>query len=140
MKKIAIDFDGVLAHYSPGMASKDVQGEPILGAKEALDKFKEDGYFIVIWTSRPITEALYDWFSIYDIPFDDIVAKPDCHFFIDDRAINFNGDWKHCLQNIENFKEWWVKYPERYNPKGMLPTNIWEFSIPTQGSWGGKSK
>lgn len=38
--------------------------------------------------------------------------------------------------NPLNFKEWWVKYPERYNPKGTLPTNIWEFPIPTQGSWG----
>lgn len=33
-------------------------------------------------------------------------------------------------------KKWWVKYPERYNPKGKALDEIWEFSIPIQGSWG----
>jgi DNA modification methylase len=33
------------------------------------------------------------------------------------------------------FKEWWVKYPERYNPNGITPTNLWYFPIPVQGSW-----
>jgi DNA modification methylase len=35
-------------------------------------------------------------------------------------------------------KKWWVKYPERYNPKGKALDEIWEFPIPTQGSWGDK--
>jgi hypothetical protein len=29
-----------------------------------------------------------------------------------------------------------VNYPERYNPRGKVPTNIWEMVTPTQGSWG----
>ena len=33
-------------------------------------------------------------------------------------------------------KSWWVKYPERYNPKGKALDEIWEFPIPVQGSWG----
>jgi DNA modification methylase len=37
--------------------------------------------------------------------------------------------------DINKFKEWWVKYPERYNPMGKLPTNIWEYPIPVQGYW-----
>ena len=41
--------------------------------------------------------------------------------------------------NTDYFKEWWVKYPERYNPKGIVPTNIWEFSIPVQGIWGSQN-
>jgi DNA modification methylase len=32
-------------------------------------------------------------------------------------------------------EEWWVKYPERYNPAGKVPHNVWEIPIPTQGSW-----
>jgi len=31
--------------------------------------------------------------------------------------------------------QWWVDYPERYNPLGKAPTNVWEFQIPTQGNW-----
>lgn len=43
-------------------------------------------------------------------------------------------------------KRWWVKYPERYNPNGKIPhnlwrfneleTNIWNIPIPVQGTWG----
>jgi len=40
------------------------------------------------------------------------------------------------ITSIQNLKEWWQKYPERYSPKGVLPTNIWDFPIPIQGSWG----
>lgn len=36
----------------------------------------------------------------------------------------------------ENLKSWWVKYPERYNPRGAVPRSIWVVPIPTQGSWG----
>lgn len=33
-------------------------------------------------------------------------------------------------------KHWWVKYPERYNPKGKALDEVWEYPIPVQGSWG----
>ncbi|MFB6225343.1 MAG: site-specific DNA-methyltransferase, partial [Candidatus Paceibacteria bacterium] len=36
-----------------------------------------------------------------------------------------------------DLKQWWVRFPERYNPKGKVPSNIWEYDIPTQGSWSG---
>jgi len=39
------------------------------------------------------------------------------------------------IKEAEDLKEWWVKYPERYNPKGKTPTNIWQVPIPTQGAW-----
>ncbi|PLR75305.1 site-specific DNA-methyltransferase [Bacillus sp. V3-13] len=42
------------------------------------------------------------------------------------------------VRTVEELKEWWINYPERYNPKGKAPDNIWEFFIPTQGSWGSK--
>src|SRR3990172_5450093 len=34
-----------------------------------------------------------------------------------------------------DLKEWWVKYPERYNPRGKVPSNIWTLPIPVQGSF-----
>lgn len=39
-------------------------------------------------------------------------------------------------QPFDNLKPWWVKYPERYNPRGAVPRGIWVAPIPTQGSWG----
>lgn len=40
------------------------------------------------------------------------------------------------VRDCESLKKWWVKYPERYNPKGKTPNAIWKFNIPSQGSWG----
>lgn len=40
------------------------------------------------------------------------------------------------VRDTQVLKKWWVKYPERYNPKGKMPSGLWEFDIPTQGSWG----
>lgn len=42
------------------------------------------------------------------------------------------------IRVVEDLKEWWKGYPERYNPQGKVPDNIWKFLIPTQGSWGSK--
>ncbi|KKE78271.1 site-specific DNA-methyltransferase [Bacilli bacterium] len=50
-------------------------------------------------------------------------------------------DYKYYIDRIrtaEELKEWWINYPERYNPKGKAPDNIWKYFIPTQGSWGTK--
>lgn len=37
--------------------------------------------------------------------------------------------------NINNFRNWWVRYPERYSPNGIAPTDLWKISLPVQGSW-----
>lgn len=44
------------------------------------------------------------------------------------------------IRIVEDLKEWWIGYPERYNPQGKVPENIWSFLIPTQGSWGTKQE
>ncbi|WP_080962518.1 DNA-methyltransferase [Chromobacterium subtsugae] len=35
-----------------------------------------------------------------------------------------------------DLKKWWVRYPERYSPKGKALEEVWNIDIPTQGSWG----
>lgn len=39
------------------------------------------------------------------------------------------------IREIANLKKWWMTYPERYNPKGKAPSNLWEFITPIRG-WG----
>ena len=49
-----------------------------------------------------------------------------------------NKGFKYFINRIkepDNLKEWWVKYPERYSPEGKVPSTIWNFPIPVQGSW-----
>ena len=38
-------------------------------------------------------------------------------------------------RDIHGYRDWWLTYPERYNPRGRPPSNIWQFSIPIRG-WG----
>lgn len=48
------------------------------------------------------------------------------------------SDFKYHIDRIrdpEELEEWWVKWPERYNPAGKVPDNVWDFPIPVQGSW-----
>tara|TARA_Y100000310_G_C20661488_1_gene805040 strand:+ start:235 stop:1539 length:1305 start_codon:yes stop_codon:yes gene_type:complete len=52
-------------------------------------------------------------------------------FFTKSNNFNFYIDE---LREIE-LKKWWPKYPERYNPKGKVPSRVWEIPIPIQG-WG----
>ena len=35
--------------------------------------------------------------------------------------------------------QWWVRFPERYSPDGVTPSNVWTIPIPKQGSWGQES-
>lgn len=51
------------------------------------------------------------------------LVKTDDHKFKVDR-----------LRDYE-FGEWWLRWPERYNPNGRRPSNVWEIPIPVQGSW-----
>ncbi|MCK4476880.1 MAG: site-specific DNA-methyltransferase [Methanophagales archaeon] len=53
-------------------------------------------------------------------------------FYIKDERFKFNID---RIREISDLKKWWLTYPERYNPKGKAPSNLWEFITPIRG-WG----
>ncbi len=53
-------------------------------------------------------------------------------FFTKSRGYKYRAE---RITEPADLKEWWVKYPERYAAVGKVPDNIWEFTIPTQGSW-----
>lgn len=57
-------------------------------------------------------------------------------FFVKSKDFVFNVD---RLRDTSGLKSWWVKYPERHNPWGMTPDNVWEIPIPIQGSWDRKA-
>lgn len=71
----------------------------------------------VPWTHKGQMRNLYEYILMF--------SKTDNYkFFVDE------------IRDFQSLKKWWVKYPERYNPKGKTPNAIWNFDIPTQGSWG----
>lgn len=56
-------------------------------------------------------------------------------FFSKTPVFKYNKD-RVRVYDTRQLKKWWVKYPERYNPRGKALDEIWEFPIPVQGSWG----
>jgi DNA modification methylase len=53
-------------------------------------------------------------------------------FFAKDNKFKFHVD---RIREILDLKKWWKTYPERYNPDGKAPSNIWQFNTPMRG-WG----
>jgi len=53
-------------------------------------------------------------------------------FYTKDERYKFNIDQ---VREISDLKKWWLTYPERYNPRGKAPSNLWEFTTPIRG-WG----
>jgi DNA modification methylase len=57
-------------------------------------------------------------------------------FFTKNKDFKFNID---RVREITDLKKWWKTYPERYNPDGKAPSNIWNFITPIRG-WGHKEQ
>jgi hypothetical protein len=101
-----VDLDGTICeHRFPAF------GEPIAGAREALQRLKEAGYWIIIQTVRTSSyyqatglyepavnspEAVGAYLAHHQIPFDEIWShdKPAAVAYIDDRALRLEGNRK----------------------------------------------
>lgn len=53
-------------------------------------------------------------------------------FFTKSEKFKFKVD---RVREIIDLKKWWITYPERYNPDGKAPSNVWNFTAPIRG-WG----
>ena len=53
-------------------------------------------------------------------------------FFVKSEEYKYHIDY---IREPDGLASWWVKWPERYNPRGRVPSDVWEFPIPVQGSW-----
>lgn len=112
---IAIDFDGTIAQYS-GWTGINKFGKLIDGCVEAIGKLKEMGFKIIIYTCRINTPEFEKYLKKNKVPYDAIneniwheyqqhgdKRKVIADIYIDDRAINFNGNWKDIPDKIFNF-------------------------------------
>lgn len=113
--RVMVDFDGTIHKYSKGWFDGTIYDIPTEGAEEFMIELKEHNYEIMIFTTRIETDDEYkkeeqtknieEWMNKYNIPFDGITSKKlPAIAYVDDRGINFNGDWDSCLEKIETLK------------------------------------
>lgn len=98
---VGVDFDNTLFNTSgyPDYTPTTI----IEGSKEALDKIVAMGYKVVIFTARPWSDLylIKHLIKEYNLPVDQIICgKPLFHCLIDDKNIEFNGNWKDSLDKL----------------------------------------
>jgi len=106
-KIILIDLDGVLNTYE-GNFDKDFIPLIKKGAKEFLKNLSET-YDIKIFTTRNkilVSKWIFEN-EIEDYIKDVTDHKDLCWLFIDDRCINFQGNYEDLTTQIQNFKVWY---------------------------------
>lgn len=106
-KTILIDLDGVLNTYCGEYEESYIP--PIKeGAKEFLQKLSAD-YKVNIFTTRNLL-LTSKWLCENDLSefIDDItnIKKPS-YLIIDDRCINFDGNYNNLIVKINKFKVWY---------------------------------
>lgn len=119
-KIIAVDFDGVIHGYSKGWQDGKPYDEPVIGAKEAMNKLLSEGYYVMIYTTRCNPDYLEgsnidrvqdvkDYLLKHNIPYSEIYTgkgKPKATMYVDDRAIGFKGNWSQTIEDINSFETW----------------------------------
>lgn len=119
-KTICIDFDGVLAEWPEGEMKPDNFGEMIPNADNGTSILKKKGFTVIIYTTRPVTDALKAWLKEHKIEYDYINENPDqpkdapieqgckikADIYLDDRGICFRGHWDWIMREIAEFSPW----------------------------------
>lgn len=113
-KRIIIDFDGTICKDE----FPDV-GSPEPNVREALQQLKDLGYEIMIHSCRTASywedrekhlKIITEFMKKNEIPYDGIVIdknldKPLAMFYIDDRAIRYDGGWLDVVRMIEKLRK-----------------------------------
>lgn len=109
---VAVDLDGTILSYESGYGESNTFGEPLPGAREALNELQQLGWRVSIYTARfqdldeaetqELKDMLADYLVAAEVPFDDIWVgrKPQADAFVDDKALRFEGDWATIVEQL----------------------------------------
>lgn len=110
---LCLDFDGVIHSYENGWQEGVIYGTLTPGFKEWVEKAK-NLFKLVIYSSRSKTldgiVAMKKWLNLQGINpdyFEFASEKPPAFLTIDDRAIQFRGNWLVLdPRELREFKPW----------------------------------
>jgi|TARA_E500000305_G_C4021401_1_gene239042 hypothetical protein len=112
--QIGVDFDGVIHQCSKGFYDGTIYDPPIKGSYHALEALSEE-YDIIVYSAkarfdRPLidgktgVELIWEWLKKHNMDkfVKDVTAeKPRAVFYIDDKAIRFNGIWYDTFEQLK---------------------------------------
>lgn len=111
---ICVDFDGTIAQYD-GWKGVGVFGDPLPGVANAMIDLRSRGYQICVFTTRGEVDAIKEYLERHCILYDYIndapvmdgqnPGKPPAKYFIDDRAVRFEGSWTRVMRQIVELDE-----------------------------------
>lgn len=115
-KVLAVDLDGTLLKDDhPAL------GKPVPEVVAVLRDVRAAGVKIVIWTVRDEDEKVRKHLEDADVPFDYINENPFgpsngsrkiyADVYLDNHAIQFNGETRGLAEKIINFKSWDKRNP-----------------------------
>ena len=108
-KTILFDLDGVLNTYDGNYNQNYIP--PIKNGAYKLIKELSQDYKIVIFTTRNSLIAS-KWIienGLYEYVENVTNIKEPAYLIIDDRCINFNGDYEELKGKVDNFEVWYKK-------------------------------
>lgn len=123
-KTVCVDFDGVLNEYK-GYNERDLYS-PKPFAEDFLNKLSQE-YEVVIHTSR-VNKRVEKWLERNGL--DKYISKVTSKkvpaiAYIDDRAIQFKGNYNETLDELESFEPYWhTSYKKPNNPPRKSFDNI----------------
>ncbi|MCP5009404.1 MAG: hypothetical protein GY942_05440 [Aestuariibacter sp.] len=108
---ICLDFDGVIHwNISKWCGRAKILDGVIPGTKDAIRELRRGGR-VVVFSGRCISDdginAIQTWLGNHDIEVDAVCRhKPMADVYIDDRAIQFNGNWTETIDAVKGFDHW----------------------------------
>lgn len=118
-KDICIDLDGTILKYD-GWINESTFGEVLPNAIKVLTELKANGYIVIVYTTRSNKDLIAQYLNSKDVPYDyinenpnqplnAIGGKPIADIYVDDRGLQFQGNWDETLTQILSFKTWQEK-------------------------------
>jgi len=120
-KVICVDLDGTILQWFKGEWDATKYGEPVPGAKEGLAALIRDRWWVIIYTCRgdrnKVAETLLSYGIQKRLHYSAInrrknvlpgtnPGKIGADVYLDDRNIEFRGDWSDAYKRISTFYPW----------------------------------